>query len=911
MMRIVLLAMLISVAVLAVPGEINYQGKLTDTSGVAFEGVYTITFSIYNVETGGVALWTEAQDVTLVHGLFDVRLGSVAPIPSALDFSEPYWLEISIGGETLSPRQPLTSSPYAFRAAIADSVVGGSTSSGNNLDEAYDASPSGNKRIDADDGAVEIVSGLFNGPLSVTSNSIADAAIYATNAPGGNAIWADENIYANDANIIAKGDVRVEDASGYTAGLVGDSGNFWLHGRIEMNNDRTIFARNSSDALKGIFTPLNGADDVILSMADGNNFYIQDNTYDNVAQFAGGDVALYLFGDLSMDTPTGSGDFDILMNDNSIFNATIVEANTLRDNDDGELTVDDDLRVGNALYIGDVPVDAVAESVLTIDGGQVKKVAASSIGGADADWQIGSGVIYNTSDNVGIGTSSPEEKLHVFGNAVIEDKMAIGSSIDTGNKLSVIENVSSPSLTRHGIRSSLTGLDIDTLCGIRGSVYYSDSSSTSSPIGEYDGVFGSASNLSDTNSVKYLLGLHGQVGATGSAGVDAAENAAALWLEYHFTGTNKATNLYGIRIYEDTHNGSVNNYGLFVSDAYGGTGDNFSIYSVGDNYFGGNVGIGVNPPTQKLDVNGNVKVGDALYIGDVPVDAVAESVLTIDGGQVKKVAASSIGGADADWQIGSGIIYNTSDNVGIGTSSPLARLALDGDGAAHYGVFIEGPSTSTDYQAALYIHSNNFSSDPAGTYNKYYGIYVDQEPTTTGVYKPTAICGNMSDVTAGYSTGVLGRAMGTGADGGRTYGVKGFAGGGSEHYNYAVYGELQGSREGTAVLGYDAIDHSGFDGTLQAGNWAGYFHGNIVTTDRTYFGDSDVYIRQDGSNNMAFRDPNTNGGSEVTLSELYSGGAFIQNQSSIWQDGWFQIQKHITTTQDAIAEIDFSADIAT
>ena len=131
----------------------------------------------------------------------------------------------------------------------------------------------------------------------------------------------------------------------------------------------------------------------------------------------------------------------------------------------------------------------------------------------------------------------------------------------------------------------------------------------------------------------------------------------------------------------------------------------------------------------------------------------------------------------------------------------------------------------------------------------------------------------MSNVTAGYSTGVLGRAMGTGADGGRTYGVKGFAGGGAEHYNYAVYGELQGSREGTAVFGYDAIDHSGFDGTLQAGNWAGYFHGNIITTDRTYFGDTDAYIRQDGSNNLIFRDPNTNGGSEVTLTDLYGGGA--------------------------------------
>jgi len=326
--KILILLGVIIASVYAIPEMINYQGKLTDPDGVAIEGVITVEFSIYNLETGGSPLWSEAQDVTISHGLFDVRLGTVEPFPDSLDFSEEeYFIELSLGSDILEPRQLLTTVPFAFRAAIADSISGGSAFT--NLDQAYDNSPSSNKRIDADDGAVEIISGIFNGALSATSNSIGNAALFATNPAGGNAIWANENIYANNANIIAKGDVRVEGASEYTAGMVGDSGNLWLHGRIDMKNDKTIFAENSSGTPMAVFTPLNFEDNVVLSMADGNNFYIQDNTYSNIAQFSGGSTSLFLFGDLSMDTPSGTGDFDIIMNDNSLWDAGYIETSNL------------------------------------------------------------------------------------------------------------------------------------------------------------------------------------------------------------------------------------------------------------------------------------------------------------------------------------------------------------------------------------------------------------------------------------------------------------------------------------------------------------------------------------------------------------------------------------------------------
>ncbi len=107
--------------VFAIPPVINYQGKVTDTSGVALDGTYSMEFRIYNVPTGGTALWSETHSSVEVHkGLFDVLLGESVPLN--LPFDEQYYLEIVVNGEVLSPRIPMASVGYAFRAANVDTV---------------------------------------------------------------------------------------------------------------------------------------------------------------------------------------------------------------------------------------------------------------------------------------------------------------------------------------------------------------------------------------------------------------------------------------------------------------------------------------------------------------------------------------------------------------------------------------------------------------------------------------------------------------------------------------------------------------------------------------------------------------------------------------------------------------------
>ena len=106
----------------SVPHLINYQGKLTDTGGQPLEGSYDLTFRIYDSENAGNLLWEETQAGVLIQkGIFNILLGAVTNLNLA--FNIPYFLEIKVGTEVMSPRQRITSAGYAIRAETAENGV--------------------------------------------------------------------------------------------------------------------------------------------------------------------------------------------------------------------------------------------------------------------------------------------------------------------------------------------------------------------------------------------------------------------------------------------------------------------------------------------------------------------------------------------------------------------------------------------------------------------------------------------------------------------------------------------------------------------------------------------------------------------------------------------------------------------
>lgn len=110
----------------AVPHQINYQGYLTAAGGTPVNATVSMVLNLYNAGTGGAALYTEMQTVTVTNGVFNVAIGAVTPLP--LPFDVPYWLGVTVGADAeMTPRLPIAASAYAIRAASTESLAAGAT----------------------------------------------------------------------------------------------------------------------------------------------------------------------------------------------------------------------------------------------------------------------------------------------------------------------------------------------------------------------------------------------------------------------------------------------------------------------------------------------------------------------------------------------------------------------------------------------------------------------------------------------------------------------------------------------------------------------------------------------------------------------------------------------------------------
>ncbi|MGA1825766.1 MAG: hypothetical protein ACMUIP_14010 [bacterium] len=80
----ILMMCLTHISAWAVPDILHYHGKLTDSAGIPLDGTYQITFSLFQQETGGTAIWQETQTVAITLGIFNVQLGLINPLSSDL-----------------------------------------------------------------------------------------------------------------------------------------------------------------------------------------------------------------------------------------------------------------------------------------------------------------------------------------------------------------------------------------------------------------------------------------------------------------------------------------------------------------------------------------------------------------------------------------------------------------------------------------------------------------------------------------------------------------------------------------------------------------------------------------------------------------------------------------------------------
>ena len=112
----------------ASPGLLNFQGRLTDPGNSPRTGSFNMSFKICgnsNCSATGDPLWSETQsNIPVTNGVFSVQVGAATPIPDTVFNTDNTFLEVTVAGETLLPRQRLLTASYAFNS----SRVGGWTS---------------------------------------------------------------------------------------------------------------------------------------------------------------------------------------------------------------------------------------------------------------------------------------------------------------------------------------------------------------------------------------------------------------------------------------------------------------------------------------------------------------------------------------------------------------------------------------------------------------------------------------------------------------------------------------------------------------------------------------------------------------------------------------------------------------
>jgi len=127
-MRLSILAMLVvaQAALADVPPRVGYQGRLLNADAARRRAPRSSSQHL-DAASGGTLLFSEDQTLALSTASTPRTSATRtdAGIPKGVLDGNERWLEVVIGGETLKPRQPIDSVPYALVSNDAKNLVGG------------------------------------------------------------------------------------------------------------------------------------------------------------------------------------------------------------------------------------------------------------------------------------------------------------------------------------------------------------------------------------------------------------------------------------------------------------------------------------------------------------------------------------------------------------------------------------------------------------------------------------------------------------------------------------------------------------------------------------------------------------------------------------------------------------------
>jgi hypothetical protein len=179
----------------SVPRRISYQGLITKADGSPTDdGSYEILFKVYGTADGGEAVWSENQEVTVNNGIISTILGNTNPFTM---IPQEAFLELTVAGSTLSPRQVLTS---VFYSVLSDTSAYAKTAN------------------------YESLSNLPDLDIYVLKDSLEN---YATSADLYDTLSAYQKLDSNLTDLVEDGLLSASKVE-YGISSVGDSGQTWI-----------------------------------------------------------------------------------------------------------------------------------------------------------------------------------------------------------------------------------------------------------------------------------------------------------------------------------------------------------------------------------------------------------------------------------------------------------------------------------------------------------------------------------------------------------------------------------------------------------------------------------------------------------------------------------------------------------
>ena len=302
-----------------------YDGYLM-VDATPITGVRTIKFDLYQVSTGGTAVWTETQTVNLYNGRFSVGLGSATSLTSTILDAEKLYLAMTIidadsqGNPIeveLSGRQSIEPAPFAAWAA---------NSADFNVDGALDVA--GNAQV----GSLDVTGAANAGSLGVTGPSTLTGIVSAK----------------SDLNV--DGNTQLGDAA--------SQDKVQIYG---LENDGSTAALRIADGTTALLLDGNEID-------SGNTLQLNVNSGNNVQVGS----TLVVDGDINLANDADIYDVDVINGYNDIrFRANSGDtADDMKLTSAGHLEVYNNLEVDGTVTLGNNSSDTTTvKGSLTVEGG--------------------------------------------------------------------------------------------------------------------------------------------------------------------------------------------------------------------------------------------------------------------------------------------------------------------------------------------------------------------------------------------------------------------------------------------------------------------------------------------------------------------------------------------------------------